>query len=213
LPGLLAPGPFEARGQCALPSVRPFTPSCCLALLRPLLTSRSALQRRPFGREARPPQVRAVAFPAPSPDLRRAPLVARASRSLARSPWDVTPPIRFLFVDARLRSPLLSVPASRPVTLRFARGPCDPVPQRTCTSWSRSCWAHQRKRGGSLPLPPPISPETPGGSPGTAIICRSCGRSVLCTCLSSSRCWSCRSFRPESTGRPESWSSSSRRSR
>ena len=145
MPGLLAPGPFEARGQCALPSVRPFTPSCCLALLRPLLTSRSALQRRPFGREARPPQVRAVAFPAPSPDLRRAPLVARASRSLARSPWDVTPPIRFLFVDARLRSPLLSVPASRPVTLRFARGPCDPVPQRTCTSWSRSCWAHQKK--------------------------------------------------------------------
>jgi hypothetical protein len=26
--------------------------------------------------------------------------------------------------------------------LRFARGPCDQVPQRTCTSWSRPCWAH-----------------------------------------------------------------------
>ncbi len=38
--------------------------------------------------------------------------------------------------------PLLSAPASRPVALRFARGPCDQVPQRTCTSKSRPCWAH-----------------------------------------------------------------------
>ena len=145
MPGLLARGPFEARGQRALPSVRPFAPSPRRALLRPLLTSRSALQRRPFRREARSPQVRAVAFPAPSPDLRRAPLVATASRSFARSPWDVPPLIRFLFVNARLRSPLLSAPPSRTVALRFARGPCDLVPQRTCTSWSCSCWAHKKE--------------------------------------------------------------------
>src|SRR5439155_19240945 len=147
LPGLLAPGPFEARGQCALPSVRPFTPSPRRALLRPLLTSRSALRRRPFGRDARPPQVRAMAFAAPSPDLRRLPLVARASRSIVRSPWESPPRVRFLFVDPRLRYPLLSAPASRTVALRFARGPCDRVPQRTCTSWSRSCWAHNEKGG------------------------------------------------------------------
>ena len=151
MPGLLARGPFEARGQRALPSVRPFAPSPRRALLRPLLTSRSALQRRPFRREARSPQVRAVAFPAPSPDLRRAPLVATASRSFARSPWDVPPLIRFLFVNARLRSPLLSAPPSRTVALRFARGPCDLVPQRTCTSWSCSCWAH--KNGARHPGP------------------------------------------------------------
>src|SRR5713101_3637299 len=80
----------------------------CPALLRPLLTSRSALRRRPFRHEARSPQVRVVTFPAQPPDLRRLPLVARASRSLARSPWSAPPPIRFLFVGSRFRSPLLS---------------------------------------------------------------------------------------------------------
>jgi hypothetical protein len=123
LPGLLAPGPFEARGQCALPSVRPFTPRYRRALLRLLLTSRSTLRRRPFRREARPPQVRPSAFAARPPDLRRPPLVARASRSLARSPWEAPPCIRFLCVSPRFRSPLLSAPPSRSATLRFA-----PVP-------------------------------------------------------------------------------------
>jgi len=164
LPGHLAPGPSETRGQCALPSVRPFTP-LVRALLRPLLTSRSALRRRPFRREARPPQVRVVAFAAPSPDLHRLPLVAGASRSLARSPRKALPDIRFLFVDSRFRSPLLSAPASRLVAWRFARGPCDRVPQRTCTSWSRSCWAHKKK---------PCEPRarTAGESePGTRLPC------------------------------------------
>ena len=123
MPGLLAPGPFETRGQCALPFVRPFTPRSPRALLRPLLTSRSALRRRPFRREARSPQVRPSAFAARPPDLRRTPLVARASRSLARSPWGTSPCIRFLCVSPRFRSPLLSAPPSRSVALRFA-----PVP-------------------------------------------------------------------------------------
>jgi hypothetical protein len=136
LPGLLAPGPFETRGQYALPSVRPFAPQCDAALLRPRLTSRSTSRRRLFRREARPPQVRALAFPAKPPDLRRLPLVARASRSLARSPWSASPRIRFLFVGWRLRSPLPSALPSQRYALRFARGPCDQVPQRTCTSWS-----------------------------------------------------------------------------
>src|SRR5471030_3179371 len=48
-----------------------FGPSPRLRLLRPLLTSRSGLRRRPFRREARSPQVRTHSFPAQPPDLRR----------------------------------------------------------------------------------------------------------------------------------------------
>jgi len=59
-----------------------------------------------------------MAFAAQSPDLRRLPLVARASRSFARLPWVSAPLIRFLFVNSRLRYPLLSAPASRPVPFR-----------------------------------------------------------------------------------------------
>lgn len=46
-----------------------------------------------------------MAFVAQPPDLRRFPLVARASRSHARSPWSAAPRIRFLFVGSRLRYP------------------------------------------------------------------------------------------------------------
>src|SRR5690606_12685997 len=77
------------------------------ALLRPLLTSRSAaLRRRPFRRKARSPRVRTLSFVARPSDLRRLSLATRASRSLARSPWTAPPRIRFLFVGPRLRSPL-----------------------------------------------------------------------------------------------------------
>ena len=126
----------ETQGRCALPSVRSF-PSvklpalrwrCALLptplpVLRPLLTSRSASSsssdgRRPFRRDARSPQVRVVTFPAQSPDLRLSPLIARASRSRARSPWAETPRIRFLYVDSRFRSPLLSASSSRTDGLR-----------------------------------------------------------------------------------------------
>src|SRR5476651_1270081 len=48
-----------------------FGPSPRLRLLRPLLTSRSGLHRRPFRHEARSPQVRAHSFPAQPPDLHR----------------------------------------------------------------------------------------------------------------------------------------------
>ena len=49
-------------------------------VLWPLLTSRSASRRCPFRHKARSPQVRTSAFRARPPDLRRLPLVARASR-------------------------------------------------------------------------------------------------------------------------------------
>ena len=63
-----------------------------------------------------------MAFTAQSPDLHRHPLVARASRSRARSPWMEVPRIRFLFVNSRLRYPLLSAWTSRSrlFGLRFA---------------------------------------------------------------------------------------------
>ena len=139
--GLLTPRPSETHGRLALPSVWSFAPSkasgpfglppwpASSRLLRPLLTSRSALQRRPFRREARSPQVRTPAFTAQSPDLRRVPLVARASRSIARSPWFTAPRIRFLFVDSRLRSPLLSA-SPRGFRLAVRLGSLRPAPPK-----------------------------------------------------------------------------------
>jgi hypothetical protein len=113
--------------------------------------------RRPFGHKARSPQVRVVNFPAQPLDIRRHPLVVRASRTDARSPWVASPrihrtpfsmegvlPVRRLAVSLSL----LSVPASRLdrfpglFTLRVARGRYDQLPQRTSTSYSRPCWAH-----------------------------------------------------------------------
>ena len=49
--------------------LRPFAPY--RQLLRPLLTPRSVSPRRPFGHEARAPQVRTRSRPAPPPDLPR----------------------------------------------------------------------------------------------------------------------------------------------
>ena len=195
------PGPSETHGWSALPSVRPFAvcwlvPApvrflslpCrrCLQLIRPLLTSRSAASRRPFGRKARSPQVRVMDFPAQSLDLRRLPLIARASRSHVRWPWLASPHIhrarsrlwsaRFLFVGSRFRSPLLSAPASRPdrvipgfFALRFDRGRCDRLPQRTSTSYPCPCWAHTLpgpRPGASwsklrFSLPPPLANTSP----------------------------------------------------
>ena len=54
-----------------------------------------------------------MTFPAQSPDLRRFPLVAGASRSVIRSPRSAAPRIRFLSVDSRVRFTLRSAYASR----------------------------------------------------------------------------------------------------
>ena len=91
---------FEVHGRLALPFLRPFPAS---PVLRPLLTSRSAFRRRPFRREARPPQVRPVAFTARRPGLRRPRLVTKASRLRARLAQRTAPHTRFLFVRSRLR--------------------------------------------------------------------------------------------------------------
>jgi hypothetical protein len=141
--------PFRSALRPPLPFRLPVGGSPSLparfGLLWPLLTSRSALlpARRPFRHEASSPQVRLVVFPAQSPDLRRSPLVARASRFRDRSPWLAPPHIRrppLLGEGASCSStrgfcsPLLSAPASRPdrspgfFALRFARGRCDQLP-------------------------------------------------------------------------------------
>jgi hypothetical protein len=145
--GVSLSSPFGPSRRQRLPRVGGGPARLRGPLLRPLLTSRSApLRRRPFGRDARPPQVRVVAFAARSPRLRRPPLVARPSRFHARSPWLAAPSTRFLFVDPQL---LLLASFSLGLTacaLRLARGSCDQAPQRTCTSWSRPCWAHMDQR-------------------------------------------------------------------
>ena len=67
--------PLTSTYRPTLLLVRPFAvlfqPCGLLRLLRPLLTSRSAFQRRAFTHKARSPQVRTRSFPAQPPDLRR----------------------------------------------------------------------------------------------------------------------------------------------
>jgi hypothetical protein len=86
------PGFFTASADCSLRS--------------------SGDARRPFRRKASSPQVRVVNVPAQPLDIRRHPLVVRASRTDARSPWMASPLIHrtrflwrecFLFVGSRFR--------------------------------------------------------------------------------------------------------------
>ena len=98
-----------------------------------------------------------MTFPAQSPDLRRFPLVAGASRSVVRSPRSAAPRIRFLFVDSRVRFTLRSAYASRRTPCASLRS-LRPGSGRTFTSKSS-------------PMPgPPLArrpaPGSPGGGPG-----------------------------------------------
>ena len=58
---------YNALSRSAGGGAEPFVKK---RLLRPLLTSRSGLHRRPFRHEARPPQVRTQSFTTQPPDLR-----------------------------------------------------------------------------------------------------------------------------------------------
>src|SRR5262249_8135841 len=99
------------------------------------------------------------------------PLVARASRSKARSPWSATPPIRFLFVGSWFGSPLPSAVLAdaallRAFALRFAWSPRDQLLQRTFTSLPCPCWARlfataSRSRLMTEPPSRPFLPPTP----------------------------------------------------
>ena len=94
-----------------------------------------------------------MTFPAQSPDLRRFPLVAGASRSVARSPRSAAPRIRFLFVDSRVRFTLRSAHASRRTPCASLRS-LRPSSERTFTS-----------RSSPMPGPPPAGarPREPAG--------------------------------------------------
>ena len=118
-------------------------------LLWPRLTSRAAQVASPFQAQARSPQVRTLAVPAPPPDLRPRPLVARASRSVARSPCDeaASYPVPVRRLAGSFPASFSAALASDP--LRFPWGPCDQVPQRTCTSESEPMLGaqHHERRG------------------------------------------------------------------
>jgi hypothetical protein len=130
--------------RLALRLVSMFPPS--LWLLWPLLTPRSEFPRGPFGPNARTPQVRHTAFPPQPPDLRRLPLVARASRSLARSPW-LAPPLSGSCSSAwTFRYPLLSAGASRHCPPCGSLGvPVTKFPRGLTPPGRVSCWAHQKR--------------------------------------------------------------------
>ena len=101
-----------------------------------------------------------MTFPAQSPDLRRFPLVAGASRSVVRSPRSAAPRIRFLFVDSRVRFTLRSAYASRRTPCASLRS-LRPGSGRTFTSKSSPMPGPHRDRGGpAIPVP---SPPTPPG--------------------------------------------------
>ena len=99
-----------------------------------------------------------MTFPAQSPDLRRFPLVAGASRSVVRSPRSAAPRIRFLFVDSRVRFTLRSAYASRRTPCASLRS-LRPGSGRTFTSKSSPMPGPQHKREG-----PAFRPDPPGST-------------------------------------------------
>ena len=131
------------------------------ATTRPLLTSCSVgscciSRRRPFGREARSPQVRLLHCPCTSAGFTWKPWksAVRASRPYARSPAGSAPPqIQFLYVaPAGLATRFFRRFAHAP---RFAvrSGRCDQLPGGLPPPSQRSCWAHisaRRSRAPSL---------------------------------------------------------------
>ena len=93
------------------------------------------------GSTQRSSQVRTHSFTARSPNLRHHPLVMRASRLYARSPWMAPPCIRFLFIDPQLRStlpPTVGHPSA--VALRLAHR--DRLAAGLAPARVRPCWAH-----------------------------------------------------------------------
>ena len=97
-----------------------------------------------------------MTFPAQSPDLRRFPLVAGASRSVVRSPRSAAPRIRFLFVDSRVRFTLRSAYASRRTPCASLRS-LRPGSGRTFTSKSSPMPGPPRASGGPSCDGPPLS--------------------------------------------------------
>ena len=116
----------------------------CLRLLRPLLTSRSSLHRRPFRHEARSPQVRTHSFTAQPPDLRHL--------SLDHESFAVYGPLALLgnaFYPVLVHRLAIYAPRFLPtlgrphaVALHFVR--CDQLTAGLAPAGVRPCWAHQK---------------------------------------------------------------------
>ena len=115
-------------------------------LLWPLLTSRSAVnhfpRRHPFRHEARSPQVRLIGCPCTSAGFTWLPLIARALRSYARSPWSAPPYIRFLFVAPQVSLHRFFQRRSHDCRLVVHSGCCDQLPKGLPPLSRWSCWAH-----------------------------------------------------------------------
>ena len=115
-----------------------------LRLLRPLLTSRSGLHRRPFRHEARSPQVRTHSFIAQPPDLRRLTLGHKSFAvicplALVRTAFYLVLVHRLAIYAPRFL-PTLGHPHA--VALHFAH--CDQLAGGLAPPGVRPCWAHKR---------------------------------------------------------------------
>ena len=137
-PSRLAALRLPVGGQPFLPTRSP--------LLRPLLTSRSVFRRRPFGREARPPQVKAAV-------LRHA--TGRfTAPSFGHESFAARCPLALVVTASHLlsvRRPVTSFPASFPrlghpaaVAVPFVR--CGQLTVGLSPPGQRPCWAHTSPR-------------------------------------------------------------------
>jgi hypothetical protein len=77
-----------------------------LGPLRPLLTARRGMGRRPFRHKARSPRVTAPAFAAQPPHRRRLALITRTAQFMTRSSCSAGPSIWCSFIGSQLRSAL-----------------------------------------------------------------------------------------------------------
>ncbi len=112
--------PFGPSRRMKLPRFGSGPARLLRSLLRPRLTSRSALTlafpRRPFRREARSPQVRTLSFTARSPGLRR---LSLGHRSFA-DPCPLAPLVGASY-PVSVRRPAVSLPASFPRSVALAQ--------------------------------------------------------------------------------------------
>src|SRR3954469_19974358 len=157
---LLAGCPLRGSRSFRSPSRSALRPSgCplfgrCPALLRPLLTSRSALAASPF-------QAQGEISPRNSRGLPRT-TAGFTSPPLGRDGFAVLRPLALGVASypVSVRRLAVSLPAcfsvpSRALALRFARGRCHQLPQRTFASWSRPRWAHADLDTGDRDAPSP----------------------------------------------------------
>ena len=116
-----------------------------LQLLRPLLTSRSGLHRRPFRHKARSPQVRTHSFITQPPDLRR--LILDHKSFTVSCPLALIGTTFYLVLVHRLMIyaprflPTLGHPHA--VALHFAH--CGQLAAGLAPTGVRPCWAHKKR--------------------------------------------------------------------